>query len=135
MRKLPEPGIQQQRGGVSVPKMVRTMLINRSAPQPTSRKTPRGGRITAKMNLQMSLSKQAVLVRGYCSDEAVVAVLPWRSAPATTEALGELLLQLQIGKSLPGGERHDGGLRIAGILGAVFKLLWMRRLVMMVQRL
>jgi len=31
------------------------MLINRSAPQPRSRKTPRGGRRMARMILQMSL--------------------------------------------------------------------------------
>ena len=34
--------------------MVRQMLINRSAPQPRSRKTPRGGRRMAKMILQTS---------------------------------------------------------------------------------
>jgi hypothetical protein len=37
------------------PRMVRRMLIRRSAPQPRSRKTPRGGRMTARMILQISL--------------------------------------------------------------------------------
>lgn len=37
------------------PRMVRRMLMSRSAPQPRSRKTPRGGRMTARMILQMSL--------------------------------------------------------------------------------
>lgn len=41
------PGIQ--------PRMVKQMLMSRSAPQPRSRKTPRGGRMMAKMILQMSL--------------------------------------------------------------------------------
>ena len=35
--------------------LVRRMLMRRSAPQPRSRKTPRGGRRTAKMILMMSL--------------------------------------------------------------------------------
>ena len=34
---------------------VKTMLMSRSAPQPRSRKTPRGGSRTAKMILMMSL--------------------------------------------------------------------------------
>lgn len=42
------------------PRMVNRMLIRKSAPHPRSRKTPRGGRIMAKMILQMSLL--AVLV-------------------------------------------------------------------------
>lgn len=37
------------------PRMVKQMLISRSAPQPRSRKTPRGGRMMAKMILQISL--------------------------------------------------------------------------------
>lgn len=37
------------------PRMVKQMLIRRSAPHPRSRKTPRGGRMKAKMILQMSL--------------------------------------------------------------------------------
>jgi hypothetical protein len=37
------------------PRMVNKMLIRKSAPQPRSRKTPRGGRIMAKIILQMSL--------------------------------------------------------------------------------
>ncbi len=37
------------------PRMVRRMLISRSAPHPRSRKTPSGGRMMAKMILQMSL--------------------------------------------------------------------------------
>jgi len=37
------------------PKIVNRMLIKRSAPHPRSRKTPRGGRMMAKMILQISL--------------------------------------------------------------------------------
>lgn len=37
------------------PRIVNRMLMRRSAPQPRSRKTPRGGRMTARMILQMSL--------------------------------------------------------------------------------
>jgi len=37
------------------PRQVSTMLISRSAPQPRSRKTPRGGRMMAAMILMMSL--------------------------------------------------------------------------------
>jgi hypothetical protein len=36
--------------------MVRRILIRTSEPQPRSRKTPSGGRMTAKMILQMSLA-------------------------------------------------------------------------------
>ena len=36
------------------PRNVRAMLIKRSTPQPFSASTPSGGRITAKMILQMS---------------------------------------------------------------------------------
>lgn len=42
-------------GGSNVPRIVKQMLMQREAPQPTSRKTPRGGRRMAKMILQMSL--------------------------------------------------------------------------------
>ncbi len=38
------------------PSIVRTMLMRKSALQPRSRKTPRGGRKMARMILQMSLS-------------------------------------------------------------------------------
>ena len=37
--------------------MVKRMLISRSAPHPRSRKTPSGGRMMAKMILQMSLER------------------------------------------------------------------------------
>lgn len=47
------PGIQ--------PRMVKQMLMRRSAPQPRSRKTPRGGRTMAKMILQMSLEKVSLV--------------------------------------------------------------------------
>jgi len=42
----------------NVPRQVRRMFINRSAPQPRSKKTPSGGRIMAKMILMMSLRWQ-----------------------------------------------------------------------------
>jgi len=38
------------------------MLMRRSAPQPRSRKTPRGGRRMAKMILQMSEAVKGMLV-------------------------------------------------------------------------
>ena len=48
------PGIQ--------PRIVKQMLIKKSAPHPRSRKTPRGGKIKAKMILQISLEdKMSVL--------------------------------------------------------------------------
>lgn len=37
------------------PRMVSRMLMSKSAPQPRSRKTPRGGRMMARMILQISL--------------------------------------------------------------------------------
>lgn len=42
-------------GPGSLPRMVRRMLMSRSAPQPRSRRTPRGGRMMARMILQISL--------------------------------------------------------------------------------
>lgn len=36
------------------PKMVNAMLINKSTPQPFSANTPSGGKMTAKMILQIS---------------------------------------------------------------------------------
>ena len=47
------PGIQ--------PRMVKQMLIRKSAPHPRSRKTPRGGRMMAKMILQMSEAVKGIL--------------------------------------------------------------------------
>ena len=38
--------------------------MQKSAPQPRSRKTPRGGRMMAMMILQMSLELRGELVRG-----------------------------------------------------------------------
>lgn len=38
-----------------LPRMVNRMLMRKSAPQPRSRKTPTGGRMMARMILQMSL--------------------------------------------------------------------------------
>lgn len=38
------------------------MLMRRSAPQPRSRKTPKGGRRTAKMILQMSEAVKGMLM-------------------------------------------------------------------------
>jgi hypothetical protein len=43
------------------PKQVRPMLIRRSTPHPFSASTPRGGRMTARMNLQMSVHVKAML--------------------------------------------------------------------------
>ena len=44
--------------------MVRQMLIRKSAPHPRSRNTPSGGRMMAKMILQMSLEGLAVTAKG-----------------------------------------------------------------------
>ena len=48
----------------SQPRMVRQMLIRKSAPHPRSRNTPSGGRMMAKMILQMSLEGLAVTAKG-----------------------------------------------------------------------
>lgn len=45
------------------PRMVKQILIKRSAPQPLSRKTPIGGRMMARMILQMSLLRQKTGLR------------------------------------------------------------------------
>lgn len=42
------------------PRMVRAMLISRSTPHPFSASTPNGGRMTAKMILQMSLQVKGI---------------------------------------------------------------------------
>ena len=44
------------------PRMVKRMLISRSAPHPRSRKTPSGGRMMAKKILQMSLEGRRWMV-------------------------------------------------------------------------
>lgn len=44
------------------PRMVRSRLMRRSAPQPRSRKTPRGGSTMAQMILIMSLRKVLAFV-------------------------------------------------------------------------
>jgi len=41
--------------------MVKRMLMRRSAPHPRSRKTPRGGRMMARMILQISLAVKGIL--------------------------------------------------------------------------
>jgi hypothetical protein len=68
--------------------MVRRMLISRSESHPRSRKTPSGGRTTAKIILQMSLEWEEQMLVG-------------------CHAVG---VQCRVGaKSLPCGERHDDG--------------------------
>jgi hypothetical protein len=48
------------------PRMVNRMLIQRSAPHPRSRKTPRGGRKMARIILQISeVVKGILMVVGY----------------------------------------------------------------------
>jgi len=44
------------------PRQVSAMLIRRSTPHPRSAKTPKGGRIIAKINLQMSMQVKAILI-------------------------------------------------------------------------
>lgn len=66
------------------PRIVSRMLIRRSAPQPRSRKTPRGGRKMARMILQMSLGGWS----GQLDSYGVVCVG---------------------GRNIPCGERHLGG--------------------------
>jgi len=44
------------------PRIVNRMLIKRSAPHPRSRKTPRGGRMTARMILQISLAVKGMMI-------------------------------------------------------------------------
>lgn len=43
------------------PRIVRRTLIQKSATQPLSRKTPRGGRMMARMILQMSEAVKGIL--------------------------------------------------------------------------
>jgi len=43
------------------PRIVNRMLIKRSAPHPLSRNTPRGGRTTARMILQISLAVKGMV--------------------------------------------------------------------------
>jgi hypothetical protein len=71
---------EAEEGERTHPRIVRRTLISRSAPHPRSRKTPRGGRMMAKMILQISLCR------------------------------GELQYScwLRWGSILPGGERHLG---------------------------
>lgn len=55
------------------------MLMSKSAPHPRSRKTPRGGRMTARMILQISDAVKGILVdwygKGLCFGYEVVEVL------------------------------------------------------------
>ena len=57
--------LREDKGGKwkPTPRIVRRMLMQKSAPQPRSRKTPRGGRMMAMMILQMSLELRGELVR------------------------------------------------------------------------
>jgi len=48
-------------------------LMKRSAPHPRSKKTPRGGRMTAMMILQMSLAVKAI-VMDWCSKVLEIGV-------------------------------------------------------------
>lgn len=43
------------------PKMVKTMLRSKALPIPTSKNTPRGGKITAKMILKISEQVKAIV--------------------------------------------------------------------------
>lgn len=51
------------------PRMVKQMLMRKSAPHPRSRKTPRGGRIMAKIILQMSLWSKLAMFLSSSHDE------------------------------------------------------------------
>lgn len=68
--------------------MVKQMLIKKSAPHPFSRKTPRGGRMMAKMILQMSLYKRYISMQTYkkigCINEELSS-----NYPATADELIE----------------------------------------------
>jgi hypothetical protein len=61
-----EPAPEGSGAGVELindlPRMVRRMLMKKSAPQPRSRKTPTGGRMMARRILQMSLKGMLVHV-------------------------------------------------------------------------
>lgn len=46
------------------PSNVNPILIKRSTPHPRSAKTPKGGKIKAKMNLQMSVQVKAIFEIG-----------------------------------------------------------------------
>jgi hypothetical protein len=53
------------------PRMVKRMLIRRSEPHPRSRKTPSGGRMTAKMILQISLGESVSRLGQRCQEFAI----------------------------------------------------------------
>jgi len=57
--------------------------MSRSAPQPRSRKTPRGGRMTAMMILMMSLNGQCQFVH-----LIIMVALLWVARPRCRNALG-----------------------------------------------
>jgi hypothetical protein len=52
------------------PRTVKRMLIRRSEPHPRSRKTPSGGRMTAKIILQISLAESVSRLARGCREFA-----------------------------------------------------------------
>src|SRR6266700_2842698 len=75
------------------------MLMRKSALQPRSRKTPRGGRMMAKMILMMSLRRSQyqnpAVIKGGCK-EWIEAIHAMQSTKRSLELL----------RSLPSSERH-----------------------------
>lgn len=49
------------------PNKVKPQFINKSTPQPFSARTPRGGKIIARINLQISEHVRAILTDNYFS--------------------------------------------------------------------
>ena len=85
------------------PRMVNSRLMRRSAPQPRSRKTPRGGSTTAQMILMMSLLARVSLVL------LVVCCCSCRCRWYPRDRTGVV-------EDLRSGERHCGGCVEVGLV-------------------
>ena len=91
------------------------MLINRSEPQPRSRKTPRGGRMMARMILQMSLNiklAKSLAMPESCAisswgkrEEVMYADPPRRLSSENKESSGTTRQGIF---NVPGGKSHSG---------------------------
>ena len=75
------------------PRMVNSRLMRRSAPQPRSRKTPRGGSTTAQMILMMSLLGRV----SFCVILVLLVALPVGSG-VYTAAVDAIWIDLRSGE-------------------------------------
>jgi hypothetical protein len=106
-------GVRSHAERNSLPRMVRPMLISRSTPQPFSRKTPRGGRMMAKMILQMSL--WMISISADCCRYNFLSSFAWQRRASTPRGVLRTTEKLKLngrdGEDLRSGERHDGGVK------------------------